>query len=59
MAQIGQILSVGTPAPETGRYLHTACSNTIILNKGNIVPPCSVASCPNKGAGWKLIQILT
>lgn len=52
---------VGEPAPETGRYAHTAsgCPNTIILNKGNIVPPCSLSSCKDKGAPWKLVAKLT
>lgn len=59
MAQVGTQVSVGSTAPETGRYKHTVCKNTIILNKGNVVPPCSLGSCPNKGAAWKLTQILT
>lgn len=59
MAQVGTQVSVGSTAPETGRYKHTVCPNTIILNKGNTVPPCTQANCPNKGADWRLTQILT
>ena len=61
MAYIGQIVNVGEDAPVTGRYEHTAanCDNTIILNKDNNVPPCSLAECPKKGAPWKLIAFLT
>ena len=59
MAQVGQSVSVGTVAPETGRYKHSACTNTIILNRGNVVPPCGMANCPNKGANWQLVAILT
>ena len=31
----------------------------IILNKGNVAPPCSLPSCPNKGAHWILVALLT
>lgn len=59
MPQVGNILRVGEVAKATGRYKHSACSNTIILNKGNIAPPCSLPRCPNNGAHWILIQLLT
>ena len=61
MTTVGTVVGVGTLAPETGRYKHLArdCPNTIILNKNNKVPPCSLANCPNKSADWKLIEILT
>jgi hypothetical protein len=60
MATVGTTVKVGENAPETGRYLHSGCkANTIILNKGNNVPPCGLGSCPNKGAYWTLTQILT
>jgi hypothetical protein len=54
-------VTVGEKAPVTGRYAHTAhgCTNTIILNKGNVVPPCSLQSCQDKGAAWKLVEQLT
>ena len=55
------ICRVGEKAPFTGRYAHTAqgCKNTIILNKGNIAPPCSLSTCPDKGAAWRLVEKLT
>jgi hypothetical protein len=59
MALIGSTHSVGTPAPDTGRYQHSACSNTAIYNKGNKLAPCQDNSCPRKGADWILIQKLT
>lgn len=61
MATVGTRVSVGTNAPETGKYKHTAigCQNTIILNKNNNVPPCQLPRCPTKGADWQLIEILT
>ena len=59
MAYVGQTVKVGEAAPATGRYKHSACSNTIILNKGNITPPCSNPPCPNKGGYWTLSQLLT
>ncbi len=45
---------VGSPAPDTGRYQHLACSKTEIFNKGNILRLCANRSCPNKGANWAL-----
>ena len=59
MTPTGTTVHVGSPAPATGRYRHSACDNTIILNKGNIAPPCSKPFCPNKGAYWTLTQNLT
>jgi hypothetical protein len=59
MAQTGSSHSVGTAAPDTGRYKHSACSNTAIYNKGNILAPCQNYSCPNKGASWILQEKLT
>lgn len=61
MADVGTRVSVASNAPETGRYRHTAtgCANTIILNKGNNVPPCQLPECPQKGADWILVEKLT
>lgn len=59
MANTGDRCSVGTRAPETGRYKHSACQNTEIFNKGNILAPCANKQCPNKGADWILQQKLT
>ena len=59
MAQIGDTLRVGEAAKATGRYKHSACDNTIILNKDNVAPPCSLPACPNKGAHWILVNFLT
>jgi hypothetical protein len=59
MAKVGESVEVGTYAPETGQYKHSPneCPNTIILNKGNKVPPCGV--CEKPGANWILAKILT
>lgn len=59
MANIGDRVSVGGLAPVTGRYKHSVCDNTIIINKGEKVPPCSVKKCPLKGAEWVLKDKLT
>lgn len=40
MANVGDSCKVGTDAPETGRYKHSACSNTAIFNKNNNLAPC-------------------
>jgi hypothetical protein len=59
MANVGDRIPVSSIAPETGQYKHSACSNTIVLNKGNKVPPCTMGSCPNKGADWIFNKRLT
>ena len=56
MANVGDKVMTGEQAPETGRYRHDACGDTIILNKRNKVPPCSKCG---KGGSWTLITILT
>ncbi len=50
--------AVGSPAPVTGRYQHSACTKTQIFNKGNILVLCANRSCPNKGANWTLQEKL-
>jgi hypothetical protein len=50
--------AVGSPATDTGRYQHTACSKTEIFNKGDILVLCPNRSCPNKGANWTLQEKL-
>lgn len=59
MANVGDRCPVGTNAPETGRYKHSACGDTAIFNKGNNLAPCSNRQCPDRGADWILIQKLT
>lgn len=59
MANVGDRVSVGSTAPDTGQYKHSVCTNTIIINKGEKVPPCGLSSCPNKGANWILNKKLT
>jgi hypothetical protein len=59
MANVGERFKVGTRAPETGQYRHSACPNTEIFNKHNVLAPCANHSCPNKGADWILNQKLT
>jgi hypothetical protein len=59
MADVGTRVSVGSKAPETGQYRHTACTNTIIVNKGETMPPCEMPKCPNRGADWRLVKKLT
>lgn len=51
--------AVGSPAPDTGRYQHSACTTTQIFNKGDIFVLCANRSCPNKGANWALQEKLT
>ncbi|MCU1299835.1 MAG: hypothetical protein JWQ87_119 [Candidatus Sulfotelmatobacter sp.] len=46
--------AVGSPAPATGRYQHSACHFTEVVYKGNILELCGNRSCPNKGANWIL-----
>ena len=57
MANIGVYRSVGSLAPDTGRYQHSACTHTEIFTKGNILALCSNRSCPNKGANCVLQEI--
>ena len=57
MANIGIYRAVGSPAPDTGRYQHSACTHIEIFTKGNILSLCSNCSCPNKGANWVLQEI--
>jgi hypothetical protein len=59
MANLGDRFSVGTPAPDTGQYRHSVCTNTEIFNKGNILAPCANRQCPQEGANWILNQKLT
>jgi len=54
MASVGDSRSVGSPALETGRYLHAACTNTKTFGKGTTLPLCANLRCPNKGANWVL-----
>lgn len=51
--------AVRSPAPDTGRYQHSACTNTEIFKKGDIFQGCANRNCPNKGAGWALLEKLT
>jgi hypothetical protein len=59
MANVGDRCAVGTHAPETGRYKHSACTNTEIFNKHNVLAPCANKQCPDKGADWILQEKLT
>lgn len=59
MADPGTRCSVGSRAPETGQYRHSACSNTEIFNKGNVLAPCANHACGQKGADWILNRKLT
>lgn len=49
--------SPGDKAPETGRYKCSKCGNTIIVNKGETMPPCS--KCNKAGITWTLVTTLT
>jgi hypothetical protein len=51
--------SIGSVAPDTGRYQHSACSTTEIFCKGDIFVLCTNPNCPNKGANWALQEKLT
>src|ERR1700682_2733475 len=51
--------SVGSLAPDTGRYRHSACTTPEIFSKGDILVLCANPSCPNKGANWALQDELT
>jgi hypothetical protein len=57
MANIRVYRAVGSPAPDTGLYRHSACTHTEIFAKGNILALCGNRSCPNKGANWVLQDI--
>ena len=57
MANIGVYRAVGSPAADTGRYQHSACTHTEIVAKGTILALCSNRGCPNKGANWVLRKI--
>jgi hypothetical protein len=59
MANVGDRCKVNSNAPDTGRYKHSACTNTEIFNKGNNLAPCANFTCPNKSADWILQQKLT
>ena len=59
MVTIGVYRAVGSPAPNTGRYQHSACHSTEIVAKGNVLALCGNRSCPNKGANWVLQEITT
>ena len=50
--------AVGSLAPDTGRYQHSACTSSEIFDKGNILKLCANRSCPNKGANWALQEKL-
>ena len=50
----GTSRAVGSPALDSGRYQHSACTKTEIFNKGDILKVCANSSCPNKGANWAL-----
>jgi hypothetical protein len=58
MVTVGQQFAVGTPAPATGLYRHTACGKVEDFNKGNILAPCANAHCAHRGTHWTLIQLL-
>lgn len=53
----GAPLTPGQRARITGRYACSRCGNTIILNRGNICPPCS--HCNRPGVLWALDESLT
>jgi hypothetical protein len=54
MAHLGILCVVGTKAPDTGRYQHSACADTKVLYKGKTVVPCANPDCRDKGANWVL-----
>ncbi len=51
--------SVGSSAPDIGRYQHSACASIEIFGKGHILVLCTNPKCPNKGANWALQEKLT
>jgi hypothetical protein len=48
MANSGVYGSVGSPAPDTGRYQHSACTHTEIFTKGNILALVAIAVVPTR-----------
>ena len=54
MTNIGVYRAVGSPAPDTGRYQHSACDSSEIVEKGTILGLCGNRNCPDKGANWVL-----
>jgi hypothetical protein len=51
--------AVGSPALDTVRYQHSACTATEIFSKGDILVLCTNPKCANKGANWVLPKKLT
>jgi hypothetical protein len=58
MANIGERCKVGTRAPETGLYRHSACGKIETFNKHNVLAPCANRQCVNRSADWVLTQKL-
>ena len=56
-ARVGVDRAVGSPALDTGRYQHSACTYTETFAKKHILALCSNRSYPNKGANWVLQEI--
>jgi len=52
MAHLGILCRVGTPAPETGRYQHSACGETRPIKEKEIIQLCGNVDCPHKGAQY-------
>ena len=46
--------AVKSPVLDTGRYRHSACTNTEIFDRGRMLPLCESPGCPNRGANWLL-----
>jgi hypothetical protein len=59
MANVGDRFPVGSTAPVTGRYTHSACGDTAIFTKTTTLAPCSKLGCPRGDANWILMQQLT
>jgi len=57
MANMEVYRAVGSPAPDTGRYQHSACRSVEIVEKGTIFGLCGNGNCPNKGANWVLQEL--
>jgi hypothetical protein len=49
--------AVGSTTSIAGRYQHSACNYTEMVDKGEIFGLCENQSCPNKGANWILQEI--